>query len=103
MTFVSSYIRRPPTRVYLVIQIGEQWWVDLEGKSYGPCESKEDAEASAFKLIQLFGGPERRVEVWSPDGEGKMRLVWKGKAGGLSGEPVALGAKAEPQNYKQPK
>ena len=78
MVFVSSYIRRPPSCVYLVLQIGEQWWVDCEGKAFGPCESKEEALAGAFKLIDVFGDPQRRIELWSPGEDRRMRLVWKG-------------------------
>ena len=78
MSVGNGYIRKPPSCVYLVLQIGGQWWIDREGKSCGPCQTKDEAEASAFHLLELFGDPERRAEVWSPDDDGKMRLIWKG-------------------------
>lgn len=79
MTFVSSYVRRPASCVYLVLQIGGEWWVERETKACGPYQTKEDAEAGAFHILDLFGDPDRRAEIWSPNEEGKMRMIWKGK------------------------
>jgi hypothetical protein len=78
MTPGSGYVRKPPSCVYLILQINGEWWVDREGKSCGPCKTKEEAENSAFHLLELFGDPERRAEVWSPGDDGRMRLIWKG-------------------------
>lgn len=66
------------TCLYLVLQSRGAWWVEREGKSCGPCDTKEEAEGSAFHLIELFGDPARPVEVWSPDDSGKMRMIWRG-------------------------
>ena len=78
MNFVSSYVRRPPTCLYIVVKVGDTWWVDREGKSYGHCETRDEAESAAFKLIELVGDPARPVEVWSPNDNARIRLVWKG-------------------------
>lgn len=78
MNFISSDMRRPSTCLYIVVRVGDQWWVDREGKSYGPCDTRNEAESAAFQLIELFGDPARPVEVWSPNDDAKIRLVWKG-------------------------
>ena len=67
------------TCLYLVIKILGSWYVDREGKPYGPCETPEDAIHGAHKLIELFGDPERPAEIWAPDEAGKMHLVWSSK------------------------
>ncbi|MFD2647433.1 hypothetical protein ACFSX5_06430 [Devosia albogilva] len=82
MTVVSSTVGRPSTCLYIVLKAGEGWWVDREGKAFGPCGTKDDAEGAAFKLIELFGDPERPAEVWSPDDSGKIQLVWRGRVQG---------------------
>jgi hypothetical protein len=78
MNYATSYVRKPPTCVYLVLRSREQWWVECEGKPFGPCATQEEAESSASKLMEMFGDPARRAEVWAPDKDGKMRLIWKG-------------------------
>lgn len=82
MNFVNIDSKRPATCLYLVLKIGETWWIDREGKPFGPCETKDEAESSAFKLIDLFGDPARPAEVWSPDDAGKMQMLWRGRAQG---------------------
>lgn len=67
------------TCLYLVIHSLGAWWVDCEGKPYGPCDTAEEAMRAAHKLIGLFCDPERHAEIWAPDESGKMRLVWAGK------------------------
>lgn len=62
--------------LYIVLQVGGEWWVDREGKSYGPCETQQDAEDAAIKLIELFGDPARPAQLWSPGKDGRVHLVW---------------------------
>jgi hypothetical protein len=68
---------------FIVIESCGSWWVDCEGKAYGPVSSKEQAVTEAKKLARIFGDPERRSDLWSPDDSGKLQLVW-------SGEPPAV-------------
>jgi hypothetical protein len=78
MNALGAEFRPGSTCLYLVLPCQNAWWVEREGKSLGPYNTKEDAESGAFHLIETFGDPSRRIEVWSPDGGGKMRLLWRG-------------------------
>jgi hypothetical protein len=79
MNFVDPARKPASSCLYLVLQARGHWWVEREGKSFGPCADKDEAIDSAFKIIQLFGDPARSAEVWAPDEDGKMQLVWKGR------------------------
>jgi hypothetical protein len=61
---------------FIVIESQGAWWVDCEGRAYGPVPSKEQAAKEAIKLAKIFGDPERRSEIWSPDDDGKLTVVW---------------------------
>jgi hypothetical protein len=63
---------------FVVIRVKDIWWVDCEGKAYGPLESKEDAAIQATTLARTFADPTRRSEVWMPDDNGKQRQIWVG-------------------------
>lgn len=63
---------------FVVIKVHDDWWVDCEGKAYGPFSTKEDAAIDGTKLARTFGDPTRRSEVWMPDEEGKFRQIWVG-------------------------
>ena len=62
---------------YLVVLIDGSWWVDCEGKPFGPIISKEEAIASCVHLIELFSDPQRPADIWAPDETGRSKLVWK--------------------------
>ena len=81
MTGGDTNPKRPSTCLYLVLESRGAWWVDREGKSLGPYETRDEAESGAFHLIEVFGDPARPIEVWSRDDTGKMRLLWKGGTG----------------------
>ena len=70
---------RRSTCVYLVLESRGAWWVDREGRSLGPCSSKEEAVDAAFKIAQTFGDPERPAEIWAPGESGRMGLIWRGR------------------------
>jgi hypothetical protein len=63
---------------FVVIRAPTAWWVDCEGKAYGPFETREEAAESAVHLARAFGDPERRSDVYVPDDSQKLRLVWSG-------------------------
>jgi hypothetical protein len=63
---------------FIVIESQGSWWVDCEGKAYGPVPTREQAVAEARKLVRIFGDPERRSDLWAPDDTGKLVLVWSG-------------------------
>lgn len=64
------------TRWFLVVRSTDQWWVDCEGKSFGPFESIEDATTSAIRYAQIFTDNARQSQVWAPDETGRMQQVW---------------------------
>lgn len=64
------------TRWFLVIHSMDQWWVDCEGKAFGPFESIEGATSSAIRYAEVFGGDGRQSQVWAPEPGGRMRQVW---------------------------
>jgi hypothetical protein len=65
---------------FIVIKTPSAWWVDCEGKAYGPFGSREDAAANAIRLAQAFGDAQRRSDVYAPDEDEKLTLVWSGAA-----------------------
>ena len=63
------------TSWFLVIKVNSQWWVDCEGKAYGPFEEKEMAITNAIRFAEIFGDVSRECQVWAPDDEGRMRQI----------------------------
>lgn len=64
---------------FVVIRTPSAWWVDCEGKAYGPFDTREAAAAEAVRLAEAFGDPERRSDVYVPDETGRLQLVWSGQ------------------------
>lgn len=63
---------------FIVIESMGSWWVDCEGKAYGPFDSREDAQGEARRIAITYGDQERRSEVFAPTKDGSHRLIWKG-------------------------
>lgn len=61
---------------FIVIKTPSAWWVDCEGKAYGPFSSREDAAENAVRLAEAYGDPGRRSDVYVPDETAKLKLVW---------------------------
>ncbi|HEV7276310.1 MAG TPA: hypothetical protein VGN80_08485 [Devosiaceae bacterium] len=61
---------------FVVIFSNDAWWIDCEGKSYGPFEDQKAAEGNAVRLAETFGDAARRSLVYSPDHLGRLRLLW---------------------------
>jgi len=64
------------TRWFLVIWSSRQWWVDCEGRSFGPFDGAAEATVAAIRYAEVFTDDDRQSQVWSPDESGRMRQVW---------------------------
>jgi hypothetical protein len=62
----------------VVIRSLGAWWVDCEGKSYGPFVDEYEAQQNAVIIAKTFGDPSRQSLVYAPDDGGKLRLIWSG-------------------------
>ena len=66
---------------FVVIQANGAWWVDCEGRAYGPFAARDQALEYARKAAVTFGDPARRSDIWAPSSDnGKFELVWSGPA-----------------------
>ena len=74
--FVSLGLRWMKTSWYIVIESLGQWWVDHEGRSLGPVATKQEAGLYARRVAEVFGDRTVKREVWEPDEDGKLQLVW---------------------------
>jgi hypothetical protein len=83
---------------FIVIQSRGAWWVDREGRSYGPFLNQREAEQYARKIAETDGDPKRRSEVWAPGLGGGPVLRWKGAepARVTAGEQERIAARSGP-------
>jgi hypothetical protein len=63
---------------FVVVEASGAWWVDCEGRAYGPLASKSEALDYARTIAVTYGDPRRRSDVWAANGDGKFELVWSG-------------------------
>ena len=63
---------------FVVIRTPSAWWVDCEGKAYGPFEDRDEAQSQARRIAMTYGDDGRRSEVFAPTDQGSHRLIWKG-------------------------
>ena len=68
---------RIPTAIYIVIDSRGGWYVDFEGKSYGPFADTETAAIEAGDLAKFSAHAGRRSQVHVPDGLGSYRIAWQ--------------------------
>ena len=68
---------RIPTAIYIVIESRGGWYVDFEGKSYGPFADSETAVIEAGDLAKFSAHAGRRSQVHVPDGLGSYRIAWQ--------------------------
>ena len=40
---------------FVVIRTPSAWWVDCEGKAYGPFESRDEAQSQARRIAITYG------------------------------------------------
>lgn len=67
------------TNWFIVIHVGEAWWIDNEGKAFGPFPNRERAGAEALEIARVFGDTDRQSRIYWPGDDGRHRLVWSGK------------------------
>jgi hypothetical protein len=63
---------------FIVIESMGSWWVDCEGKAYGPFETREEAQGEAKRIALAYGDETRRSQVYSAEPDGSHRLIWSG-------------------------
>jgi hypothetical protein len=63
---------------FLVIRSRDLWWVDCEGRGYGPFDTISEATSGAICLAGTFGDPKRTSQVFVPDDDGRMAVAWQG-------------------------
>lgn len=81
------------TALYIVIQSRGKWFVDFEGRSHGPHETREAAAMEARNQAQFSAHMNRPSEVLVPDAEGKYWVVWNSRdAGAGVPKPVSVAA-----------
>jgi hypothetical protein len=66
--------------IYLVLQSQQRWWVDFEGKTFGPFTSRELAVSEATTMARFTGEHGRLAEVRAPNEKGELKLEWQSKA-----------------------
>jgi hypothetical protein len=81
------------TALYIVIQSRGKWFVDFEGRSHGPHDTREAAALEARNQAQFSAHMNRASEVLVPDGEGKFWVVWSSRDA-HSGTPRRVNAAA---------
>ena len=69
---------RMKTCWFIVIESMGLWWVDCEGKAYGPFETREEAEGEAKRIALTYGDDARRSQVFAAEENGTHRLIWSG-------------------------
>lgn len=62
--------------LYVVIFSRDSWWVDFEGRAYGPFGTREVAATEARQLAQFSAHSGRSSEVLVPDDSGRHKVVW---------------------------
>jgi hypothetical protein len=73
--------------LYLVIFSRNEWWVDFEGRPFGPFGSRENAALEARALARFQSNAGRVSEVLVPDAEGKYWVIWSSAHTGADGKP----------------
>ena len=66
------------TNWFVVIHVVDHWWIDNEGKSFGPFSTREAACSASSRVALTFGDRKRRTLVYWPDDSGKPRLMFDG-------------------------
>lgn len=74
---------------FVVIYSAGTWWVDCEGRAFGPFASQAEAEQGALDIAGAFGDGGRRPLIYSPDGSGRPRLYWSGPDANSADRPAA--------------
>jgi hypothetical protein len=62
--------------IYLVLQSRQKWWVDFEGRTFGPFTSRELAVREATTMARFSADTGRPSQVRAQDDTGKMQVEW---------------------------
>jgi len=62
---------------YVVVESLGKWWVDCEGRPFGPFDDLSEATDGAVRLAEVFGEPDRHLQVMVPDGHGHFAIAWE--------------------------
>ncbi|HEY0920954.1 hypothetical protein [Devosia sp.] len=65
---------------FVVIESVGRWWVDCEGKTYGPFDREQEARAGAVRIAQAYGDPDRQSVVYAPEASRHHAPIWTGPA-----------------------
>lgn len=63
---------------FIVIESMGSWWVDCEGKPYGPFDSSTDAAVAAKRIALTYGDDHHRSQVYAGAPHGGHQLIWTG-------------------------
>ncbi len=63
---------------FVVIESVGHWWVDCEGKTYGPFEGEREARTDAVRIAQAYGDPRRQSVVYAPEPSHHHEPIWAG-------------------------
>jgi hypothetical protein len=63
--------------IYIVLHSRHRWWVDFEGRAFGPFTSKEIARTEAISMARFMGSTGRQTEVRVPDETGRWWMEWE--------------------------
>lgn len=66
---------------FIVIESMGAWWVDCEGKAYGPFASDDEARSEACRIASVYGDSGRMSQVYAADQHGTQQLIWSGVPG----------------------
>lgn len=64
------------TRWFIVLRAKGRWWVDLEGRTFGPVEDRDEAVSYARMLAEANGDPDRQSQIWVKNEAGPPVLAW---------------------------
>ncbi|MDC9826058.1 hypothetical protein PRN20_20165 [Devosia sp. ZB163] len=63
---------------FVVIESLGSWWIDCEGKAYGPFENREEAQGEAKRIAVTYGDEARRSRIYAAEDGGGHKLIWSG-------------------------
>ena len=63
---------------FIVIQSQGNWWVDCEGKAYGPMPNRDGAIVHAREIAKAFADPDRQPQVWTTKPGERPTMIWSG-------------------------
>ena len=65
------------TCLFIVIQSQGNWWVDCEGKAYGPLPNRDGAIQHAREIAKTFTDSERQPQVWTTKPGERPAMIWE--------------------------